>query len=239
MRFLSIYSGPERTTGPTEAELELIEEGTKAGTLLAGEGCLPEERGMKVRQKEGSVTVTDGPFSESKEVVGGFAILEVASKEEAVGSAKRFLEAVGSGGQCEVRELWPTPALAGQDREKPAGTTRYLSIYRCAERDEPPTPEMIERMNGFMQEFVANGKLLSTEGCLPSAQGARVRRGGGKVTVTDGPFTESKEIVGGFAILAAESREDILDMTRRFLAVAGDGECEVRELFDAEAFDRA
>ena len=69
-------------------------------------------------------------------------------------------------------------------------------------------------------------------GCLPSAKGARVRRSNGKTIVTDGPFTESKELVAGFAILEAASKQEAIELTRRFLEVVG-GECELRQVFTA------
>jgi hypothetical protein len=78
------------------------------------------------------------------------------------------------------------------------------------------------------------GYLLAVEGYLPSAKGARVRQSNGKVSVTDGPFTESKEVVGGLAILQAASKAEAIELTRQFLKVAGDGECELRQLYDAE-----
>jgi hypothetical protein len=62
-----------------------------------------------------------------------------------------------------------------------------------------------------------------------------VRRSGGKVTITDGPFTESKELVAGFALLEAPSKEAAIEMTRRFLEIAGEGECEVRQVYEAPA----
>ncbi|HEX8245645.1 MAG TPA: YciI family protein [Longimicrobium sp.] len=108
---------------------------------------------------------------------------------------------------------------------------RFLSIYKAAETGVPPTPEEMEAMGQLIEEMTRRGKLLATEGCLPSALGARVRRAGDQVTVTDGPFTESKELVAGFALLEADSKEEAIELTRRFLAVAGDGECEVRQLF--------
>lgn len=114
---------------------------------------------------------------------------------------------------------------------------RFLSIYKSVERNGPPTGEEMARMNALVEEMTAAGILLATEGCLPSALGARVRQAAGTVTVTDGPFTEAKEVVGGFAILEAESKEHALELTRRFLSVAGDGECEIRQLYDAEDFD--
>jgi len=84
---------------------QLVEEGRKAGWLLSTEGCLPTARGARVRRSEGQVTVTDGPFTESKEVVGGFAILQANSKEEAIELAKTFLSHVGQG-ECELRQLY-------------------------------------------------------------------------------------------------------------------------------------
>jgi hypothetical protein len=74
---------------------------------------------------------------------------------------------------------------------------------------------------------------------MPSATGARVRLGKGKVKVTDGPFAESKEVVGGLAILQANSKEEAIELVKEFLAVAGDGECELRQLYDGDAGAKA
>jgi hypothetical protein len=76
------------------------------------------------------------------------------------------------------------------------------------------------------------GYLLGTEGCLPTALGARVRRADGNLSVTDGPFTESKEVVGGFAILQANSKAEAIELVKQFLQVAGDGECELRQIYE-------
>jgi hypothetical protein len=113
---------------------------------------------------------------------------------------------------------------------------RFLSIYKTAETGVPPTTEHMAAMGELIEEMAKAGTLLATEGCLPSAKGARVRRSGGKVTVTDGPFTESKELIAGFALLAAESKDEAIELTKRFLEVAGDGECEIRQIAAAEDF---
>jgi len=110
---------------------------------------------------------------------------------------------------------------------------KFLSIYKTVERNVPPSPEEMAKMGKLVEEGMKAGFLLSTEGCLPSALGARVRQSNGKVTVTDGPFAESKEVVGGFAILEAESKEEAIELAKEFIRVAGDGECEIRQLFDA------
>ncbi len=96
----------------------LIEEQKAAGVLLANEGFQPTAKGARVGIDHGSFTVIDGPFAEAKEVITGFAILQAASKDEAVEHVKRFLSLMG-GGECEVRLLRemgdlgnPAPATA-------------------------------------------------------------------------------------------------------------------------------
>lgn len=110
---------------------------------------------------------------------------------------------------------------------------KFLSIYKTAERNAPPSQEEMSKMGKLVEEGMKAGWLLGTEGCLPSALGARVRRSDGKLTVTDGPFTESKELVGGFAILRANSKQEAIELARNFLQVVGDGECELRQLYEA------
>ena len=108
---------------------------------------------------------------------------------------------------------------------------RFLSIYKTLETNAPPPPQHIEAMEKLIGEMMKAGTLIATEGCLPSALGARVRRSGAQVTVTDGPFVETKEVIGGFAILEAASKAEAIELARTFLAIAGDGECEVRQIF--------
>jgi hypothetical protein len=114
-------------------------------------------------------------------------------------------------------------------------TVRYLSIFKGPESDSPPTEAEMAAMGAFIEREAKAGNLLSTEGCSPSASGARVRRAGTKVTVTDGPFTEAKEVIGGFALLRADSKEEAIEQARRFLEVVGDGECEIRQLYETPA----
>jgi len=112
---------------------------------------------------------------------------------------------------------------------------RFLSIYKTVERGGPPSQEEIAVMGSLIEKMMKSGHLIATEGCLPSRVGARVRRDGDGVLVTDGPFPESKEIVGGFALLRADSLEEAIAITKEFLSVAGEGECEVRQLYEAPA----
>src|SRR6266403_4310563 len=110
---------------------------------------------------------------------------------------------------------------------------KFLSIYKTAERNTPPSQEEMSKMGKLVEEGFQAGWLLSTEGCLPSALGARVRLSGDKLTVTDGPFTESKELVGGFAILRTNSKQEAIQLAKQFLQVVGEGECELRQVYEA------
>ena len=110
---------------------------------------------------------------------------------------------------------------------------RFLSIYKSAERNTPPSQEEMESMGKLIEEAMKAGWLLATEGCLPSALGARVRIDNGTLKVTDGPFTEAKEVVGGFAILQANSKQEAIELAKNFLKVVGQGECELRQIYEA------
>ena len=110
---------------------------------------------------------------------------------------------------------------------------RFLSIYKSVEKATPPTKEEMAKMGKLIEEETKAGFLLGAEGCMPSASGARIRMTSGKITVTDGPFTEAKEVIGGLAFLQANSKEEAIESIKRFLRTAGDGECELRQVYDA------
>ncbi len=120
---------------------------------------------------------------------------------------------------------------------------RFLMIYtpdaKATRRNEagiPPSGQEIAEMGKLIDEMTKAGVLLSTEGCQPSSKGARVERAGDRISVTDGPFAEAKEIVGGFAIVKAGSRQEAIDWAKRFLKVAGDGESTIFQLHEAGDF---
>jgi len=104
---------------------------------------------------------------------------------------------------------------------------RFLSIYKAVETNTPPTLEHIANMERLIEESTKAGTLIATEGCLPSALGARVRRSGGKLTVTDGPFTESKEWIAGFDILECENLDEAIAIAARHPQANG-GKLELR-----------
>lgn len=111
---------------------------------------------------------------------------------------------------------------------------RFLSMVRINEQGGlQPSAKLMEDMGKLMAEMTAAGSLLDTAGLRPSAEGKRVRLSRGRQTVVDGPFTETKEVIAGYAMLQAASMDEALALARLFLEVHGDAweiECEVRQI---------
>ncbi len=116
---------------------------------------------------------------------------------------------------------------------------RFMTLYKPGrESNAPPTEQEMAEMGQFIQELAQEGVLIATDGLQPSSKGAKVRIShDGKFTVTDGPFTETKELVAGYAIIQVNSKEEAIELTKRFLRVVGEGESEIRLMHDAPAFD--
>ncbi|MFF5895190.1 YciI family protein [Streptomyces argenteolus] len=99
---------------------------------------------------------------------------------------------------------------------------RYLTMVRFDETNAPaegPSQGLMERMGALIEEMTKAGVLLDTAGLTPASEGTRVTWSNGEFTVTDGPFTETKEVVGGYALIQAKDKAEILEWTKRFLAV--------------------
>jgi hypothetical protein len=111
---------------------------------------------------------------------------------------------------------------------------RFLSMIRVDERAaQVPSEQLMQDMGKLIDEMTRAGVLVRTAGLRPSAEGRRVRLRKGQLSTIDGPFSETKEVIGGFAILEAPSMQVAIELTERFLRVHGDAweiECEVRQL---------
>ena len=116
---------------------------------------------------------------------------------------------------------------------------RFLSIVRVDETTAPaegPSPELMQRMGELIEEITKAGVMLDTAGLTPAAQGARVRWEGGKLSVSDGPFTESKEVIGGYALMQCKDKAEAIEWAKRFVKVHEEYwtiTCEVREIAEA------
>ena len=117
---------------------------------------------------------------------------------------------------------------------------RYLAFIRHSEkfREAGPPAALMEAMGKFVEKSMKDGSLVDTGGLLPSKDGLRLRLAKGKLTVTDGPFTEAKEVIGGYAILKADTRAEAVRIATEFMELHRkhwpefEGEAEVRPMFE-------
>ena len=120
---------------------------------------------------------------------------------------------------------------------------RYLSMIRIDENTgQQPSERLMQEMGKLLDEMTRSGILISTAGLRPTKEGVRVRLRHGKLSTVDGPFTETKEVIGGYAVLEAKSMQHAIEITERFLAIHGEEwnlECEVRQLDGPEYGARA
>ncbi len=115
---------------------------------------------------------------------------------------------------------------------------RYLSMIRIDEQNAPsegPSPELEARMGALFEEITKAGAMLDTAGLTPTSEATRVTWSGGALTYTDGPFTETKEVVGGYALLQVKDKAEALEWTKRFLECHEDSwtvTAELREIVE-------
>jgi hypothetical protein len=95
----------------------------------------------------------------------------------------------------------------------------------------PPTPELMTEMGKFVEEATKAGVLVAAGGLGPVAEATKVIRSGDKFTVVDGPFAEAKELIGGWALMEVRDKDEAIEWTKRFLAIAGEGESTVRPVY--------
>jgi len=238
MRFMVMHKmteAMEQGLPPDPAILEgvgkLVEEGIKEKVFVSGEGLKPSSQRVHIVYKGGERIITDGPFTEAKELVAGFALMRVRSKEEAISWCDRFAAVVGD------VELFMGPVVEEWDlgvAPKPADAPlRFLSMHKLDERLEcgaAPDPELMAKMGALIEEMTKAGVLQATGGLAGTQQGARIRFEGGKRTVIDGPFAESKELVAGYAILELPSKTAAIEWATRFGDVVKVNEIEVRQM---------
>lgn len=114
---------------------------------------------------------------------------------------------------------------------------RFMMTHKIDEQAaaaNPPSPEHMMAMGALIEELTNSGVLIATGGLLPSSRGARLRFTGGERTITDGPFTETKEVIGGFGIVDVGSLEEAIALATRFAALVGDTEIEIRQMWEDE-----
>ena len=120
---------------------------------------------------------------------------------------------------------------------------RFMVIVKASPESETgalPSPEILEKMGKYNEQLVKAGVMLAAEGLHPSSRGARVKFSGDQRTVTDGPFTETKELIAGFWLWQVKSKEEAIEWVKRCPnPMREDSEIEIRQVFEAEDFGEA
>jgi hypothetical protein len=119
---------------------------------------------------------------------------------------------------------------------------KFMTMVKSSEKSGPPPKELMDAIWKLGEEGTKAGVLVETGGLLPTALGAKVKLSGGKITVSDGPFAEAKEVIGGYAVYSVKSKQEAVEWARKFLQVhkenwkGWEGEVELRQIFDASEF---
>lgn len=237
MRFMVMHKmTPELEQGlPPDPEVlagveKLISDAASKNIFQGGEGLKPTKHRTHITYKNGKRTIVDGPFTETKELIGGFALLAVKSKEEALAWCDKFAEVAGD---VELHlgavvEYWDM-GFGEKPKDAPM---RFLSLTMADPNNESTGPDakMVEKMGALVDAMTKAGVLQATGGLAPTSLGARIRFDKGKHTITDGPFAESKELISGYAILELPSKEEAVAWAVRFGEIVKVHEVDVRPM---------
>lgn len=248
MHFLILRKADSETEASAMPDTALIEamgrynqQLVDAGVMLAGEGLHPTSGAVRMTLSQGKATIVDGPFTETKELVAGFSVFELPSKQAAIDWIKRWPVEDGNGNvEIEIRETG-CPGGCAEVKPAPGGSEdgkRFVVLLRSSaalEAEAPVAQEKLDRLDAHNMAEARAGRLLGANGLRSTARGARVKFNGGKPTVIDGPFTEIKELIAGYWLIRAASMEEAIAWARRNPYPAGpEVEVEIRQCYEMD-----
>jgi hypothetical protein len=245
MRYLlTLYSDESlREASPPEESKRIMDEYTALtkewldkGLMLSGEGLDSSSTATTVRVRGGERVITDGPFAESKEQLGGYYVVDCGGVDEAIELAARI--PVAQHGFVEVRPVMNYEALGAEAptwRTEFRGKKYVLTLWGDEGVWESWSPEQLQQEMGRWDEYdreaSAAGVLLGGEGLEPSTTAKTVRVRGGERVVSDGPFAETKEQLGGFYLLDCKNLDQAIEWAAK-VPVQDDEPVEIRPVMD-------
>ena len=242
MRFIIMHkTNPQWEAGAIpSAELiarvgALLGEMGKADVLVSGEGLRASSHGVRLKFVGGRRTIIEGPFKGDNELPAGFTILRVASLDEAVEWATKEAAILGDV-EIDIRPVTEAWDIGIMPKPENVTTVRYMALRKATTSSEAGvslSSKQKKQMARLIDETKRKGTHLATEAMLPSRRGRRYKNTRDGVRFTDGPFTESKELIAGYVIVKAESLEDASRWVARYIEVVGTDEVDVRELEEA------
>jgi hypothetical protein len=224
--------------GPPSKELvegmgKLIGGTVAAGKMHDGDGLREPETRVRLKWSGGKRQVIQGPLQGDNELIAGMLKIKVDTMDEALQWATRYGEAIGA---SEVdlgpaTEAWDIGIAPKPEGHVPLRVLVMNKADKATEAGSPLAPASEKQRSALLDEMKAAGVFLGAERLVPSAQATRLQRAAGKNKWTDGPFAESKELISGYTILKADSKEEAIAWATRYAEILGDIELDVREVY--------
>ena len=205
---------------------------SRAGALQGGEGLGPSSKGVRVRFACSTREVIPGPFDGENELPAGFSIVRTRTLDEAVEWATAEAAALGDV-ELDIRPVNEAWDLGMSERPAGLDTCRYMVLRKASASTEAGVPLPASRstaLSHLIDETTRTGVHLTRETMRPSARGRRYLNTSNGISVFDGPFVESKELLGGYVIVNVASLDDTDRIARDYIAAVGPREVDVREL---------
>jgi hypothetical protein len=204
-----------------------------AGKLLGAEGLRATSEGVRVRFAAGTRSVVHGPFAGDNELPAGFSILRAPSLEAAIEWATRQAAVLGDG-EVDIRPVTEPWDIGMAPRPEAVTTRRYMVLRKTTSATEAgtaPTPDQRQALSRLIEETTRGACVhLATETMRPSRRGRRYKNSRNGVSVFDGPFVESKELIAGYVIVSAESLDAAGSWVMKYLTAVEADEVDLREL---------
>ena len=239
MRFMVMHKVDAKMEagGPPEPRIienmgALIQESLKNGVFITGAGLHRSERRVRVKSSAGKCQVSRGPYAGENELLASYAMIKVKSLEDAVEHAQRYALAEGD---CEIEvgpvvEPWDLGMVTKPAGGIPLQVLLLTKADAAFEQGTRPKEQHAAALRTLAESLGDKGALLVSGTLAPSSKGVRAQPSAGKRTWTDGPFTESKELIAGFSILDVPSLSAAIAWADRYATILTDAEVDVREL---------
>jgi hypothetical protein len=241
VRFIIIHKTNSHWETGAHPSLELVSrvgsllgELAAAGVLLSAEGLRPTYEGVRLRFSGDKRIVIGGPFEAGNELAAGFTILRTRSIADAIEWASRQAQALGDV-EIDIRPVTEPWDIGLGPRPDGDSTRRYMVLRKASaatEADETPSPTQRTQLSRLIEETTRTGAHLVTETLRPSARGRRYKNSRNGISVFDGPFIETTEMIGGYVVVRAESLTDAGRWAEPYIAAVEAAEVDVMEMED-------
>jgi hypothetical protein len=211
----------------------LVEEMTRAGVMLSGEGLRATAHGVRLNFSGGERRLRRGPYAGPAPLSAGFVSARLKTLDEAVEWATRLGRIVGDS-EIDVRPVCEPWDLGFCPRPDGLDTTRFMLVYKADGQSEATIAAAARgpAMAGLIGEMERAGVFLAFEPMQPSERALRLVFTGSEYSVTDGPFAEAKEVIGGYCMVEVATMHEAVTWSTRFAGVVGDVSIDIRRLYE-------